>query len=243
MENKMYNWLKNVINNEYRFIRNIRRTDDTIINVMENQHNGERVLVKEVLGSALVYKELIKITHKNIPIVYEVASDETHSIIVEEYIDGITVGDILETGVYTSDGVRTIVTQLSDALYFLHGRGIVHRDIKPENIMISNEGEVKLVDFDISRIKGNEGGKDTVILGTTGFAAPEQFGISETDARSDIYAIGILINVMLTGEHPAKVLCKGKWRRIVNKCTKINPDERYQTVEEMIKAMKYIGLG
>lgn len=240
MKNIRYNWLKNVIDNEYRFVRNIRRSDDVTINVMENLHNGKRVLIKEILGNAVVYNELIKIRHKNIPIVYEVVSDGIYSIIIEEYIDGITVGDILETGVYSSEGVSTIVSQVSDALHFLHGRGIVHRDIKPENIMISNEGEVKLVDFGISRIKGNVSGKDTVVLGTTGFAAPEQYGISETDARSDIYAIGILINVMLTGEHPAKVMCKGKWRRIVNKCTKINPDERYQNVDEMIKSMKYL---
>ena len=96
---------------------------------------------------------------------------------------------------------------------------------------------VKLIDFDISRLRKDDGNKDTVMLGTTGYAAPEQYGISETDARSDIYSIGILINVMPTGEHPSKKICKGKWQRIVNKCTRINPEERYQDVTELVRSI------
>lgn len=238
MGTNVYSWLKTVLEKEYQLIRNIRRTDSIVINEMENLRTGTRVIIKYMKGNATVYNELIKINHKNIPIVYEVASDGENTIIVEEYIDGVTVGDILETGLYAKEGVREVVWQVCDALHLLHGKGIVHRDIKPENIMITNNGDVKLIDFDISRINGNDKSKDTVILGTTGFASPEQFGISETDARSDIYSIGILINVMLTGEHPAKKLCKGKWKKIVNKCTKINPDERYQNVEALMKDIR-----
>ena len=125
--------------------------------------------------------------------------------------------------------------ELCQALTILHSNEIIHRDIKPENIIVTQEGDVKLIDFDISRIGNNNAKKDTVILGTTGFAAPEQYGIAQTDERSDIYSIGILINVMLTGDHPSKKMCKGKWQKIVNKCTKINPDERYQSVKELMK--------
>ena len=237
MEENYYLWLKNVIENSYSMVRNIKRTSDTTINVMMNNQTEKKVVVKYVLGNALAYKQMLDLQHPNIPIIYEVASDNDCSIIIEEYIDGITIGEILETGVYTSEGVRKIILELCKVLSLLHENGIIHRDIKPENIIITNYGDVKLIDFDISRIGSENADKDTVILGTTGFAAPEQYGIAQTDARSDIYSLGVLINVMLTGEHPSKRMCKGKWQRIVNKCTKINPDERFQNVNELMKVI------
>jgi len=183
---------------------------------------------------------LLKIKHENIILLYEVACDGEKGIVIEEYIDGITIGEVLETGLYTSKGICRVISSVCEALNVLHSKGIIHRDIKPENIIITNKGDVKLIDFNIARMKGIEKNRDTVILGTTGFASPEQYGISETDARSDIYSIGILINVMLTGEHPAKKLCDGKWKKIVNKCTKINPNERYENVITLMKSIEKI---
>ena len=233
-----YLWIKNILENEYRFIRNIKRTDEALIKVLENKYNNQRILVKYFKGNANVYSRLLNIKHKNIPIVYETVTDNDNCIVIEEYIDGITVGEVLETGLYTPDGVYNVVKAICDALWVLHSQGIIHRDIKPENVIISKEGCVKLIDYNISRIVRENTGKDTTILGTTGFAPPEQYGIAETNAQSDIYSIGILINVMLTGEHPSKKICSGKWQRIVNKCTRINPKERYSSVQELIKSMK-----
>ena len=236
--NNTYLWIKNILDNEYGFIRNIKRTEEEVINVLQNKYNNQRVIVKYYKGSAAAYSRLLNICHSNIPIVYEVVTDDDNCIVIEEYIDGITVGEVLETGLYTPDGVYEVVCGICEALRVLHNQGIIHRDIKPENVIISKEGCVKLIDFDISRIDKCGTGKDTVILGTTGFAPPEQYGISATNARSDIYSIGILINVMLTGEHPSKKICTGKWQRIVNKCTRINPDERFGSVDELMKSMK-----
>lgn len=237
MMGNIYFWLKDVLEKEYRIVRNIKNENGCIINVMEKTGSNIRVLVKYIAGNGEVYKELINIYHKNLPIVYEAVSDGENSIIIEEYIDGVTVGDILETGLYTSKGIYKVISEVCEALKVLHGKGIIHRDIKPENIIITDMGGVKLIDFNISRINSSNKNRDTIILGTTGFAAPEQYGISETDERSDIYAIGILINVMLTGEHPAKKLCDGKWKKIVNKCTRINPEERFQNVEELMHSI------
>lgn len=238
MSENMYQWISNVLDSEYRFIRNIKRTKDTIINVLENKNNNKRVVVKYITGNIETYKTLLNFNHPNIPIIYDIVSDEDKYIVVEEYIDGMTIDEVLETGLYTSRGVNKVISQLCEVLYFLHNRSIVHRDIKPENIIIDKSGNVKLIDFNISRINTDNQKRDTVIMGTTGYASPEQYGIAQTDARSDIYSIGILINVMLTGEHPSKKLCTGKWKRIVNKCTRINPNERFQNVEELIKSMK-----
>ena len=238
MEENIYDWLKEVLEKEYVFIKNIKRTEDELINVLENKITHKRVLVKYLTGSLDVYKKLISISHPNLPIIYEVAQADGKSILVEEYINGITIGEFMEAERYTPKEVRKIIIELCSALELIHSQGIVHRDIKPENIIIDKLGNVKLIDFNISRINKAGNDKDTLMLGTTGYASPEQYGISETDARSDIYSIGILINVMLTGEHPSKKICSGKWQKIVKKCTMINPEDRYKDVAELVRSIR-----
>lgn len=230
----LYKWLDEVIESEYNIEKVLKRKEDYSIILVKNKINGMNAVVRKYKGNCDVYKVLKGIEHVNLPVVYEAVSDGENSLVIEEYIEGITVGEILETGTYTAEGVEKVIAKLLRALDALHRNKIVHRDIKPENIMISSAGEVKLIDFNISRVFNEESDRDTTILGTNGFAAPEQYGIAETDPRTDIYALGILINVMLTGEHPAKRLCTGRWRSIVNKCTRINPDERYQSVNNIL---------
>lgn len=232
----MYEWIENVLKTEYRLIKVLKHSDNCNIFVMENLSSSKKIIVKKLNADCSVYKKLVQFNHKNLPVIYDVLSDkEGNSIVLEEYIDGITIADILETGLYTENGVICVLVQLCDALNYLHSNNIIHRDLKPENIMIDNSGNVKLIDFNISRFSYNNKTNDTTILGTTGYAAPEQYGISETDARTDIYSLGILINVMLTGEHPSKKLCEGRMRRVVNKCTNINPDLRFNSCADILR--------
>lgn len=238
VEENVYRWLEDVLKEEFIFIKSLKKSENYEIKVYENRKNYKRIIVKCFVGNPLVYKKLLCVLHPNIPTVYEVAELGDKCIVIEEYIDGITVGEVLEIGRYTRSGVKKVITQLCNALAVIHSQGIVHRDIKPENIMVDKNGIVKLIDFNISRLIKENKDKDTVMLGTTGFASPEQYGMAETDARSDIYSIGILINVMLTGEHPSKKMCRGRWQRIVNKCTRINPEERYQNVTELIRSIR-----
>lgn len=74
-------------------------------------------------------------------------------------------------------------------------------------------------------------------MGTVGYASPEQLGVAQSDARTDIYAVGVLLNVMITGKHPSEKLAKGKAGRIVRKCTNVNPDERYQSAKKLALAL------
>ena len=101
---------------------------------------------------------------------------------------------------------------------------------------IQKNAHFVLIDFNATR-KINLAKKDTVIMGTVGYASPEQLGVAQSDARTDIYALGVLLNVMITGKHPSEKLAKGKAGRIVRKCTSVNPDERYQSAEKLANTL------
>ena len=139
----MISWIKEVIKNEYHIIKLISKNNNSEIKLIQNNSTGKKLVLKELNGDCEVYKKLININHKNLPIIYEAISENNNSIILEEYIDGITVGDILETGLYTDEGAYEVIRQLCNALNVLHDNNIIHRDIKPENIMITNDGDVK----------------------------------------------------------------------------------------------------
>lgn len=140
----------------------------------------------------------------------EVGEKEGKTALLEEYVQGDTLGEILQGGLLTAAQAKQITRQLCMALWVLHSLGVVHRDVKPDNVIIRGT-EAVLIDFDASRIYKNENREDTQILGTTGFAAPEQYGLSQSDGRADIYALGVLLNIMLTGEHPSGSLPAEEW--------------------------------
>jgi serine/threonine protein kinase len=172
----------------------------------------------------------------NLPEIFDAIDLDDGQIVLEEYIDGVTVAQVMEGGKYHFRGAKKVLTCVCHALTVLHERGLVHRDVKPENVMIGSDGRVVLIDFNASR-KVSEACKDTVIMGTIGYASPEQLGIAQSDARTDIYAVGVLLNVMLTGKHPTEVFAGGHAGRVVKKCTSLNPDDRYRSAEMLKNAL------
>lgn len=233
----MYYWLSNVIKNEYKFVKAFKRTEVSRVCVYRNKTTDKKVIVRYIKDGIDIYEKLLRIKSDFLPQIYEVARGDDEAIVMEEYIEGMSVGDVLQGGLYTEEGVTQICRSVCDALSVLHYNGIIHRDVKPDNIMVTNTGDVKLIDFNASKEYKEESAKDTRVLGTTGFAAPEQYGISQSDARTDIYAVGVLINVMLTGEHPSKVMCDGRMKKIVMKAVSINPNDRYQDCSELKAAL------
>ena len=226
-----------IIAEQFEFVKSLSNKPDKTINVLRHKAGGEKMVFLSGKGDKSVYEFLMRISHPNLPRIYSVDEKNGRLEIYEEYIDGMTVGDVLQTGLYKESGVREVIIGVCGALDTLHKNNIIHRDIKPENVIIDTCGNVKLADFDSARIYKNYQPNDTVFTGTAGFAAPEQFAISQTDPRTYIFALGIMMNVMLTGEHPSKKLYGGKYGKVIEKCIYVDPNGRFQNVKELIYSL------
>lgn len=174
------------------------------------------------------------------PKVYEIIEDEKNVILIEEYVEGMNLEEYMMGEPLDEEDAVKIAIQIAQGLKNLHDYQpmIIYRDLKPENVMITLEGNVKLIDFDISR-KYQEGKlRDTELLGTVGYAAPEQFGYFQTDNRTDIFAFGLVFNYMLTGEFSAHCVTKGKYGKLVQKCIALDPADRYQRIDEVLRELQ-----
>ena len=204
--------------------------------LLRHKDTGRRFVFRTFSGDSEVYRKLLDFDCPNLPEIYEVAEKSGQTAVLEEYVQGDNLAWLLEGALCDAKEARSIIRQLCCGVWVLHSIGAVHRDIKPDNVILRGE-EAVLIDFDASRMHKPEMTADTRVLGTTGFAAPEQYGIAQTDARADIYALGVLLNVMLTGEHPSRQVAKGRMGKIVEKCTMTNPDKRYRSVRHLMEAL------
>ena len=232
----IYQYLLSSIDAEYETVKEIKNSERGCVLLLKNRQNGTRLIFRHYRGNGEVYQKLLRISCPNLPQVMEVAESGGMVAALEEYIQGDSLAFLLEWALFTPAEAREIILQLCNALWVLHSMGAVHRDIKPENVILRGS-EAVLIDFDASRIFKSENTSDTRVLGTTGYAAPEQYGIAQTDERADIYSLGVLLNIMLTGKHPSKELASGQLGRIVQKCTMVNPKKRYQNVLYLMEAL------
>ena len=204
----------------------------------QNKNNGRYVIKRFTKNlNDGVFKTLKNKHHKNIVRIYDVCIDEQGALIaLEEFVEGNTLYTILKSGKMSKKAACRIAIQICDALSFLHSMGIIHRDIKPENIIIKDDGTAVLIDFSIARLMSNHD-KDTQQLGTPGYAAPEQFGIFQSGCSTDIYSLGVLMNIMVTGAHPSVDLPNGLLKHIIKKCTRIQINKRYLNADSLKKSI------
>lgn len=226
----------NQIKKDYDLIKVFSNKNNSIVALFKHKKLGKYIVLRKYNQRIDIYEKLKGISFEGLPLIYDTVNLDDGQIILEEYIEGLTVADVIENKTFTYNGAKKVMISLCNTLSLLHSFGYVHRDIKPENILISNEGIVKLIDFNASRHYNAEQTKDTIEIGTIGYASPEQFGIAQTDTRTDIYALGVLLNIMLTGNHPSKELTNTKAKKIVLKCTQIDPNSRFQTVDELLNS-------
>lgn len=221
----------------YNIVRVLSNKNDSVVLLLKHKTMNRYLVYKKFNYYGAIYDYLKGLSFENLPVVYDAIRLEDAQIVLEEYINGVTLGDNLENALYSYKEAKKVIYDLCDALSLLHSYGFVHRDIKPENVMIAPDGVTKLIDFNAVRQCSVYSQKDTIQMGTIGYASPEQLGLSQSDIRTDIYALGVLLNVMLTGKHPTKQLAKGKAGKVVLKCTQIDPESRFQTVEKLKAAL------
>ena len=214
----------------------MKESPRSTIRLIRHKASGQLFVLRQFTGNGEVYQKLLPYRSSNLPAVFEAVQEGEYCLVLEEYIPGDTLGFLLQGALFSPAETRKIVTQVCRGLWVLHSLGAVHRDIKPENIILRGKDAV-LIDFDAARIHKPEAESDTQILGTAGFAAPEQYGLSQSDVRTDIYSLGILINVMLTGQHPSQKLAQGRLGRVVERCTRVNPRHRYKNVLRLMEAL------
>lgn len=203
--------------------------------------------VKFALRFTREARTLAKLNHPNIVALFEFGNVADTYYFLMEYVEGSTLRDVVKSRELAPEHALAIVPHLCDALQYAHDKGVVHRDIKPENILMSVDGTVKIADFGLSRILGNEDQQHSLtathqIMGTPRYMAPEQLEDTHTvDHRADIYSLGVVIYEMLTGELPigrfaapsAKVEIDVRLDEVVLRTLEKEPQRRYQRASQI----------
>jgi len=204
--------------------------------------SNKRIYVKKYLNIKMfdIYKTIKEINSIFFSNIEFILNDENEIIIIEEYIQGENLQQYIKNkGPLSEKSSLKYFYNLCAATEELHKHGIIHRDLSPKNIMLTSEGNLKIIDFDISRFGGKDKNYDTAILGTVGFASPEQFGFAETDEKSDIYSLGAILNYMLTGKLINEKITENKsLYHIIKKCTEISANDRYNSIKELKRSIK-----
>ena len=220
---------------QYEIEQELSRKDNSCMFLLRHKKLGKELVVRSTARRIPIADFLKTVVFQYLPEVYDAFHFADGDIVLEEALHGRTLDKVLDERTFSYREARDVLSCVADALTVIHGAGYVHRDIKPKNIMITDDGDVKLIDFDASRAVG--GTDDTVRLGTAGFAAPEQY-VGTSDRRADVFALGVLLNVMLTGRHPSEVLPKNyRARKIIEKATAMNPEMRFSGAEEFRRAL------
>lgn len=250
-----------LVDGRYKILSEIGHGGMSVVYMAINEKANKTWAVKEVrkdgkldfntvrAGLMAEIETLKKLNHPNLPSIVDVIEDQDSFIIVMDYIEGRSLDVILEeTGAQSEDNVVEWAIQLCDVFGYLHSRTppIIYRDMKPANVMLKPDGNIMVIDFGTAKTYDVNYGETTGI-GTRGYAAPEQYGgLGRTDARTDIYCLGLSMYHMLTNVNPCVTLVTDKSIRAVNpalsrgldqiiiKCTQDNPNDRYQSCAELM---------
>jgi len=206
------------------------------------------------------------LVHRNITLVFDYGVEGDVPYIVQEFLSGFDLDELLKARVVSDqDTIVSILLQVCEGLQFAHQKGIVHRDIKPSNIRVLEDGIVKIMDFGIAKsvLMSSKLTQTGIALGTAGYLAPEQIQGRPVDARTDIFALGVVIFELVAGVRPFesgtlsnvlyKILneepqypsesvvdCSESLRNVIRRCMAKEPDERYQSVEEVLADLRNI---
>ena len=214
------------------------------VHLVKDVRTGDILIKKEIQAEVEpVYQRLRQEKIRGIPEIYDLIEGENEIFVIEAYIHGSSLEKILDQkGKLEDREVAETALAVCRILKRLHEQEnpVIHRDIKPSNLMISAEGSVYLIDFDAARVYSEEKQTDTRLLGTKRYAPPEQYGFGQSDARSDLYALGVTLNMMITGSYPDEELPEGAIGDVISRCIRWEPEERYQTAGELEQDLEKI---
>ncbi|HVU67594.1 MAG TPA: serine/threonine-protein kinase [Ktedonobacteraceae bacterium] len=254
----------------YLIVRAIGRGGMAAVYEARDTRNGTSCAIKEMSLSTVPTNErsqaiqnflaeariLSRLKHSNLPAFTDFFTEGTRYFLVMEFIDGHTLEELLEAnnGPFSERRVLGWARQLCDVLEYLHGQQppVIFRDLKPGNIMLTRDGRIKLIDFGIARLFRASGSQDTQLLGTPGFAPPEQYGSAQTDERSDIYSLAMTLAQLMTDAvnetgfglkdlHFTYPHISPPVARVLEKATSLKPDDRYESVTVFRRALLGIG--
>lgn len=247
-----------ILDEKYEVVKTLGQGGMSTVYLCKNTRLDNLWAIKEVKKELkgqidfLAEPNILKnLSHPGIPRVVDIFYREDNLYIVEDYIEGETLQDyIKKNGSVGPKEIRRIALDICDIIEYLHSFNppIIYRDLKPSNIMITPKGKVVLIDFGISRIYKQGEYKDTVRMGSKGYAAPEQYGMEQTCTRTDIYGIGAVMYFMIIGKAPATLLETQKdksyskevnieFKEIIQKATQVDIENRYSSVDEMKKEL------
>lgn len=256
-----------IIQGKYEILKLIGKGGMSKVYLAMDQNLNKQWAVKEIekrkndkhneimIQSAIAEANMIKrLDHPSLPRIVDIINMSDVIYVVMDYIEGEPLSKILEEqGAQPQENVIDWALELCEVLDYLHTQNppIIYRDMKPANVMLQPNGSVKLIDFGIAREFKEENLADTVSLGTKGYAAPEQFGgMGQTDARTDVYCLGVTLYHLVTGQNPCEppyeiypirywnTQLSGGLEHIIKKCTQMNPQDRYQSCAELLYALE-----
>ena len=247
----------NVLSGKYRILGMLGRGGISRVYLAEDIGTGRRYAVKEIPDRyASEIEMLSKLRHSGLPQIYDAVWQQEILWLVIEYIPGSSLRSLLdEYGAQPLESSLDWMIQLCEVLTYLHTRTppIIYRDVKPGNIILKPDGRIMLIDFGAAREYKPGGDEDTELLGTRGYAAPEQYGgFGQTDARTDIYGVGATLYHIISGHNPAKPPYKRlpvtelnpcipySLERLIDRCTRSDAEERYKSCGVLLGELRKI---
>ncbi|MEG0048100.1 MAG: protein kinase [Clostridia bacterium] len=223
-----------------------------VVKCLASSSQGETLLVFDkgnpVIGVAKVMPagqsdreaELLeKLSHPALPKLLDRYERGDMRLHVREFVQGTPLDEALQEGAFSERKIVSIGMQLCDVLSYLHLQTppVIHRDIKPSNLIYGKDNRLSLIDFGISREYNPDVRQDTFVSGTDRYAPPEQYGFAQTDARADLYSTGMVLRFLLTNGDLKKRIHNHSLRRIVARCTRFAPKERWRSALALKRAL------
>ena len=212
--------------------------------------SNKTIVVNTLLAEANMLKRM---DHSALPKIVDIFDNGVTIYVVMDYVEGESLDKVLKDyGAQPEKKVINWVIQIANALSYLHSQNppIIYRDMKPANVMLQPDGTIKIIDFGIAREQREQGMADTSVLGTKGYAPPEQYD-GQADPRSDIFALGMTMHHLLTGVDPRYCLPYASVRQlnpelsesietIINRCVQPIPENRYQGCADLIYDLEHL---